>query len=161
MELQLLGSAVNHAGDRFFFGKGVNIVLSDNPGLSSIFGCPANRVGHRKRPFNEAERAHQERYNEGKPYPWDNKVFAVYQVDWTQFKGDVIAGTRLQEGGCVSPGELSEVTIYVFAVDVVAGIVVSSTCSSYWASDKYDIPNWRKSLFQKYPDSTELKDLNN
>ena len=160
MELKLLGSAVNHAGDRFLFGKGVNIVLSDNPGLNSIFRCPAKRVGYRKRPFNEAERAHQERCNEGKPYPWDNKLFAVYEVDWTQFKGDVIAGTRLQEGGCVSPGGLSDASIYAFAVDVVAGIVVSSTATSYWASDKHDLPRWRKSLFQKYP-STEDKDLNN
>ena len=164
MELKLLAdtaysqSVVNHAGDCFFFAEGVNIVLSDNPGLSTIFRCPAKRVGYCKRPFNEAERAHQKRYYEGKPR--DNKLYAVYEVDWKQFKGSAIAGTRLQEGGCVSPGGLSDAAICAFAVDGEAGIVVSYTHTSYWASDKHDLPRWRKSLFQKYP-STEDKDLNN
>lgn len=157
MQLELLtdtthsNAVVDYKGDYFLFGQGVNIVLSDNPGLNSIFGCPAIRVGYRKRPFNEAEKMHQKRYNEGKPYKWDNRLLAVYQVDWTQFKGDLIPGTCLQEGVCISFGGLSDASIAKFAVDVEGNQVVSYIHTSYWIEDRHDIPRWRKFLFQKYP----------
>lgn len=142
----------NHHGDRFLFAKELNIVLCDNPGKTSIFGCPAVRVGWQKRSYSEAERAWQEEYNEGKPNEWDNIIWAVYQVDWTKFTGDVIPGTALLEGGCQSSTGLSDATIYRFAVDVEDNKVVSYTSTSCWVEDRDDIPCWHKALFQKYPD---------
>lgn len=144
-------AVTNHDDDRFLFAAGQNIVLCNNPELTTVFGCPAKRIGFKKRPFNEAEKAHQQEYNNGKPEAWDNGIWAVYQVDWTQFDGDPIPGTNLREGGCISSGGLSDATISRFAVDRELNQVVSYTKTSYWVSDKHDIPNWHKALFQKYP----------
>ena len=142
----------NGAGDRFLFAKDSNVVLCDNPGLESVFGCDAVRIGFKKRSFNDAERDWQMRYNDGRPDPWDNKLWAVYQVNWTQFEGNLISGTYLRKGKSISPGGLSDASICVFAVDTAANRVVSYMQTSYWVEDRHDIPNWEKSLFQKYPD---------
>lgn len=137
--------------DQFLFAKGTNIVLSDNPGLETIFGCPAIRVGWSKRPWNESEIWWQNTYNNGKPQDHENKIWCVYSVDWSQFSGDFIPGTLLLEGGCVSSNNLSDASIYRFAVDAAKNEVVSYMSTSYWVSDRDDVPEWRKALFNKYP----------
>ncbi len=138
-------------GDEFLFAKGENLVLSNNPQLSSIFGCPAKLIGHQKRPWNEAEKKWQDRYNEGKPREWENRVWTVYEVDWKQFAGEPIPGTHLLEAERVSSNSLSDASIAHIAVDKEAGLVVSYMHTSYWRSDAGDSPAWRKSLFQKFP----------
>lgn len=142
-------------GDAFLFVKGENLVLSDNPGLTSIFGCPAKVVSYKKRTWNKAELWWAETYNDSKPT--ENKIWAVYKVDWTQFTTNKeIAGTSLLKGSCVSSNSLSDASIALFAVDVKNNKVVSYTHTSYWKSDANDESNWEKSLFQRFGKVKEL-----
>lgn len=136
----------NMNGDAFLFVNGENLVLSDNPSLSTIFGCPAKIVSYKKRTYNKAEDWWFDTYNENKP----NKIWAVYKVDWTKFTGKGIAGTNLIKGSCVSSNSLSDASIALFAVDVENNKVVSYTHTSYWKSDANDESNWEKSLFQRF-----------
>lgn len=139
-------------GTQFLFAKDSNIVLSDDPGLKTIFGCPAQRVKYACRPWNQAEIEFRNKQNDGKLESWEKNIWAWYEVDWTKVKGNKIPGTNLIEKSCQSCNSLSDASIYYLAVDPEKNQVVSYTSTTYWVSDKDDIPNWRKRLFQKYPD---------
>lgn len=160
MNFQLLTSwtsehsrPITNGKHQFLFAKAINLVLADQVGLDTIFGCPAKQLGAKKRPYNKAEIEWQKEYNEGKPREWENILWTVYEVDWTEFRGKLIAGTDLRKGGCVSSHSLSDASIYKFAVSTEKNLVVSYMSTTYWASDKNDVPNWEKALFQKYPSS--------
>ena len=142
-------NAVNAMGTQFHFAKDGIHALCDTPGLTQIFGCPAVQIGTQKRPYSEAERAHQAQYNGGKPHPWEDIIWVSYKVDWSSVSGKNIPGTDLVELRCVSSNSLSDATISLLAVSRQKG-VVSILKTSYWRSDKDDAPQWRKRLFQEF-----------
>jgi hypothetical protein len=142
-------NAVNAMGTLLHFSEDGVHVLCDTPGLSKIFGCPAVVVGCQKRPYSEAEIAHQTRYNGGKPYGWEDILWVCYKVDWSGVSGKGIPGTDLVEVRCVSSNSLSDATISLIAVSRQKG-VVSILKTSYWRSDRNDAPEWRKRLFQEF-----------
>ena len=117
--------------DHYLFDRDGH-VLSDNPGLTCIFGCNCTLVGYKRQSTH-----------------YKNLIMCVYSVEWSKFRGDPIPGTHLFEGGCVSSNSLRDATIVRIAVDKTCG-VVSILSTSYWVSDKNDIPDWRKGLFQHY-----------
>lgn len=136
-------------GEAFWFVEGSNKVLSNSFDLDTIFGCPAKRVGaiQRAKTLNESELDWHARYAE----PLPKEILAIYEVDWTEFEGSPIAGTGLLEGGCVSSNNLSDATIWMFAVDRQANCVVDYDSTSYWRSDRNSRSNWLRHLVQNFP----------
>ena len=134
----------------FLFSANKNIVLSDEPGLSTIFGCRTKTIGSKKRPYTESELEYLTKYD---PKGIDKKLWAVYEVNWKDFQGEPIEGTNLLRGSSISHGSSglsSNVTLYRFAVDPINNRVVSYMGTSYSGSYQIQIQNWEQSVFQSH-----------
>ena len=118
---------VNAMGSTLVF-DGLRI-YSQESGKTTIWGIPVEQIGYKK---------------------IENEIFAAYQAQgdspFAQV-GEPLPRTILRVSGCVSSSSLSDATIYKLAFHPQKG-VVSRCATSYWVSDRDDIPNWKHRLLQ-------------
>lgn len=104
-------------------------VYSQESGEATIWNIPVEQIGYKK---------------------IENKIFAAYQAQgeapFAQV-GESLPGTVLRITGCVSSNSLSDATIYKVAFHPEKG-AVNLCVTSYWVSDKNDVPRWKHSLLQ-------------
>ena len=104
-------------------------VYSQEAGKTSIWGIPVEQIGYKK---------------------IEDKIFAAYEAQGEAPFAEVgkpLPGTILRVSECVSDNSLSDATIYKVAFHPQQG-AVSRCVTSYWVSDKDDIPNWKHCLLQ-------------
>lgn len=118
---------VNAMGTTLIF-EGIRIYTQES-GKTSIWGIPVQQLGYKK---------------------VNNEILAAYQAQgespFAQV-GEALPGTILRISGCVSNNSLSDATIYKVAFHPQEG-AVSRCVTSYWVSDKDDVPRWKHSLLQ-------------
>lgn len=118
----------------YVFVKREFFLYANTPDLESFWGIPVKVLGKIENPI-----------------PKVSGIWFKYEIDWSKAPGGMkaVPHTNLWTFGFDSSPNLKDATQYKFAVDPSLGIV-SGVWSSYWASDRDDIPRWIKGLQQKY-----------